>query len=218
MPSPEWKQRFLMGTRGRILSLLRRTERTVNDLAGELDVSDNTVREHLASLERDGLVRQHGLRRGLRKPHFSYQLTPEAEQFFLEACDPVLGSLLSVLSRQIEPETVGNYLKDAGHHLAQRYLPGLEEAEQAQRLQRAVEALRDLGSLVECNERDNIIQLEGLRCPLAGLVSQYPQVCLFAQALLSEIAGIPVEEHCERGISPHCRFKIPLLPSVTHTS
>src|SRR5437588_696454 len=48
-----WRGRLFKSTRGKILELLRARECTVNDLAGALRLTDNAVRAHLASLERD---------------------------------------------------------------------------------------------------------------------------------------------------------------------
>jgi predicted ArsR family transcriptional regulator len=78
-----WDRRFFRSTRGRIVTLLRRSGRTVEGLARELGLTDNGVRAHLATLERDGVVRQRGsVRRGSGgdKPAYVYELTPE------EAC------------------------------------------------------------------------------------------------------------------------------------
>ncbi len=48
-------QNFFKSTRGQIVGLLRRGVGTVEELASELEVTDNAVRAHLATLERDGL-------------------------------------------------------------------------------------------------------------------------------------------------------------------
>ena len=61
--SSAWSLRFLTSTRGRLIALLRRDTRTVDDLASALNLTDNAVRAHLAALERDGIVRQCGVRR-----------------------------------------------------------------------------------------------------------------------------------------------------------
>jgi predicted ArsR family transcriptional regulator len=58
--STGWDRRFFDSTRGRIVTMLRRSNRTVEDLARALDLTDNGVRAHLAVLERDGIVRQRG--------------------------------------------------------------------------------------------------------------------------------------------------------------
>ena len=51
------------------MDLLRTRDRTVNELAEELRLTDNAVRAHLASLERDRLVVHAGMKPGFRKPH-----------------------------------------------------------------------------------------------------------------------------------------------------
>src|SRR5882724_2203048 len=94
-------ERFFDSTRGRIVSLLRAATRTVNELANELGLTDNAVRAHLLSLERDGLIRQSGIQRGTRKPHFAYELTEEAEQLFPKAYDALLNQLITVLKGRL---------------------------------------------------------------------------------------------------------------------
>ena len=83
MPRLQWNQRFFASTRGRIVMLLRRASRTVDELAQALNLTDNAVRAHLATLERDGFVRQLGERRGNGKPAYIYELSLDAEQLFL---------------------------------------------------------------------------------------------------------------------------------------
>ena len=80
-----WDERFFESTRGRIVMLLRRSGRTVEELANSQGLTDNGVRAHLAVLERDGIVRQRGsVRRGSGggKPAYLYELTPKAEELF----------------------------------------------------------------------------------------------------------------------------------------
>ena len=50
-------ERFFASTRGRVTTLLRQGDRTVEELAQALGLTDNAVRAHLVTLERDGLVR-----------------------------------------------------------------------------------------------------------------------------------------------------------------
>jgi predicted ArsR family transcriptional regulator len=57
-------RRFFESTRGRIVTLLRRSGFTVEELARELGLTNNGVRANLATLERDGIVWQLGFARG----------------------------------------------------------------------------------------------------------------------------------------------------------
>ena len=87
-----------------MVTLLRRGGRTVEELTQELGLTDNGVRAHLATLERDGIVRQRGsVRRssGGGKPAYVYELMPEAEGLFPKAYELVLWQLLDVLAGQL---------------------------------------------------------------------------------------------------------------------
>jgi predicted ArsR family transcriptional regulator len=99
-----WDERFFESTRGKIVTLLRRSGRTVEELARALSLTDNGVRAHLAVLERDGIVRQRGsVRRssGGGKPAYVYGLTEQAEDLFPKAYEPALRRLLDVLSERL---------------------------------------------------------------------------------------------------------------------
>ena len=56
--------RFFESTRGQIVALLRQSAKTVDELARELGLTDNAVRLHLGTLEKDGVVRAGSVRRG----------------------------------------------------------------------------------------------------------------------------------------------------------
>jgi len=206
MATPPGNPRFFATTRGQLILLLRRASRTVEELAQALHLTDNAVRAHLTTLERDGLVEQQGLRRGAGKPAFIYDLTPEAERLFPKAYEPVLHQLLAVLEEQESPEQVEELLRAAGRHLA-KTLPAPAGDLEA-RLRAATETLTALGGLAAWEEAEEVFWIEGQRCPLAALIPDHPQTCRVAEALVSELVGRPVQEHCARGATPHCRFAI----------
>ncbi len=68
MPAPGVRIGSLEGTRGRIIDLLRRSDMTANEIAARLGMTHNSVRSHLAALEREGLVRARGFRPSGRRP------------------------------------------------------------------------------------------------------------------------------------------------------
>ena len=90
-----------------MVALLRRGGRTVEELARAVGLTNNGVRAHLATLERDGVVRQGGTVRsasGGGKPAYVYELTLEAEGLFPRAYEPVLGRLLDVIAEGLGPQ------------------------------------------------------------------------------------------------------------------
>jgi predicted ArsR family transcriptional regulator len=202
-----WDQRFFASTRGQIVALLRRASRTVEELAAALGLTDNAVRTHLASLERDGLVRRGGARRGAGKPAYTYDLTPEAERLYPKAYGAVLRRLLDVLAERLGPAEVLALLRATGRRLvaAQPAPPGDRRA----RANAAVALLNSWGGLAELEDQDGDLAIQGYRCPLAEAMPGHPEICALAESLVAEVVGAPVREICDRGASPRCRFAIP---------
>jgi predicted ArsR family transcriptional regulator len=206
MSTLPWNQRFFATTRGQVILLLRQANQTVEELARALHLTDNAVRSHLATLERDGLVDQQGVRRGAGKPAVVYTLTPEAERLFPKAYEPVLQQLLGVLEEHHTPEQVEELLRATGRQLATT-LP-IPTGDLSARVRGAALALSSLGGLAEVEEAEEVFWIRGQRCPLAVLVPNHPQACRLAEALLSQLVGKPVREDCARGTAAQCRFAV----------
>jgi predicted ArsR family transcriptional regulator len=204
MAAGRWNQRFFASTRGRIVALLRRATGTVDDLARALGLTDNAVRAHLTTLERDGLVEQRGARRGTSKPSTEYGLTPAADGLFPKAYAPVLGHILNALRRSESPEKVEAVLRDAGHRIAAAYDPDATAIEA--RAAVAVEVLNDLGGLAEYTVVDGAVTIRGYNCPLAAVTAEHPEVCRLAETLVSDLVGVPMHEACVRDGQPRCIF------------
>jgi predicted ArsR family transcriptional regulator len=207
--STHWDRKFFESTRGRVVTLLRRASFTVDELARELDITDNGIRAHLAVLERDGIVRQRGsVRRssGGGKPAYVYELTQEGEDLFPKAYEPTLRRLLDVLSDQLGPEESEALLRSVGRRLAEEHTRRADGTHA--RLETAVEVLNELGGLAELEERDGAVVIRGYNCPLAGVTPDHPEVCRMAETLIAELAGVPVHERCDRGERPRCCFEV----------
>ena len=209
MSLSNWNQRFFTSTRGQIITLLRRLGRTVDDLAQELDLTDNAVRAHLTTLERDGFVIQRGLRRGSGKPSFVYELTPEAEYLFPKSYGQVLDQLLEMLDERMTDEELDDLLRAVGQRMAaKRNLP---TGDLSVRLEAAVEVLNELGGMAELEIGEEAFCIRGYSCPLAAAVPGHPQVCHLAETLLTELVGVPVKEQCDRNGTVKCRFWVEKL-------
>ena len=144
METTKFDKRFFESTRGRIVTLLRASACTVDELASQLELTDNAVRAHLLTLERDGLVRQSGLRRGPRKPHFTYALTPEADKLFPKAYDALLNQLIAVLKNRMGPEEIEEVLREVGRYVASG-APSGQDADLEERVQVALKVLAAIG-------------------------------------------------------------------------
>ena len=200
-------KRFFESTRGQIVTILRGSPCTVDELAEKLNLTDNAVRAHLATLERDGVVRQTGLRRGPRKPHFTYALTEEADKLFPKAYDALLNQLIAVLKTRLQPDEIEDVLREVGRAVAADAAPG-KEGNLEGRVQTALKVLEAIGGAAEAEKEGDKIVIRSGGCPLAAAVNVHPEVCRLAETLVSEIVKAPVVEQCVRDGRPKCRFEI----------
>lgn len=204
-------RRFLETTRGRIVGLLRMGAATVEELARSLGLTDNAIRSHLATLERDGLIRQEGVRRspGAGKPATVYEIHPEAEPLFSRAYAPVLAALLDELGTQLPAERSDDLMRRVGRRLAGA-VGRAPAGDLTTRVEAAVTLLNSLGGAAQLDRRDGKLVIRGCGgCPLSAATSRRPELCRALESLLSEYVGAPVEECCDRGERPRCHFEIP---------
>jgi len=200
-------RRFFESTRGQIVTILRSSPATVEELANQLELTDNAVRAHLATLERDGLVRQSGLRRGPRKPHFTYTLTPEADALFPKAYDELLNQLIAVLKNRLQPAEIEGVLREVGRAIAAG-APPKPDASLESRVQTALKVLAAIGGAAAVEREEDKLVICSSGCPLAAAVVVHPEVCRLAETLIAEIVKVPVTEHCNRQGRPQCRFEV----------
>jgi predicted ArsR family transcriptional regulator len=202
-----WNQRFNESTRGKLVTLLRRASLTVEELAQSLGITDNAVRAQLTSLERDGLVRQAGLRRGAGKPSYSYALTPEFEPTLSRAYIPLLVRLLRELGETMPEGQLVQLLRQVGRRWGAEL--SMSTSDPRAKLAAASALLNELGGVTEVQENGDRCSIRGYSCPLGLAVQQNPRVCVAVEALLTELLGTTVQEHCDRdGERARCCFEV----------
>jgi predicted ArsR family transcriptional regulator len=207
MVTPRFDGRFFESTRGKIVLLLRRSRYTVNDLAAELGLTDNAVRAHLLTLERDGLVMSAGTVKGFRKPHSSYKLTDDARHIFPKSYDSLLNRLLDAIKEMMPTSSLGALLREVGKKIAGERTAG-NDVTVEERLNETLAVLENLGGAATATVEDGEIEIKSESCPFADTVSEHPEVCKIAESLVSEIMGRPANESCDRTSLPKCRFLI----------
>src|SRR5215217_8937914 len=94
-------------TREQILTLLRRQgDMTAAELSAGLGIGAVGVRQHLALLDRDGLVHTAGVRRGVGRPSHLYMLTEQAEALFPKRYDRLAMDALAFVEAQGGAEAI----------------------------------------------------------------------------------------------------------------
>lgn len=210
MPPMQPGSRFLETTRGRVVGLLRRGRATVEELARALGLTNNAIRSHLATLERDGLVRADGVRRGpgAGKPAVVYDLHPEAEPLLSRAYPPVLTAVLDVIVAELPADEAAALLGQVGRRLAATTGAAGGGGSLPERVHAAAALLTSLGGEVEVVEEEGGLRLRGWACPLSATVARRPELCRAVKSLVSEVAGAPARQCCEHGDRPRCCFTV----------
>ena len=208
MENSRWRQRLLESTRGRLLTLLQARDRTVNQLAHELGITDNAVRDHLVSLERDGLVRRVGTRPGVRRPHVSYGLGHGAEHIFPRPYAHLLAAFIRTVRKHLGRRSLRASMRELGRTVAREQAAKLKGRTRRSRIDAAVRLLNKIGGAAEICQDSGKVVIRSNGCPLAAVTAEHPDACLVAESLLAKVIGASVKERCQHGEHPACRFEI----------
>ena len=204
------KKQFLETSRGRIAALLQPGGLTVEQLASELQLTTNAVRAQLTGMERYGLVRRAGEKRGVTRPSQLFELTDELEQLLSGAYIPLLINLLQVFSNGLRPDQLEKLLRQTGQSLAKEIAASEGAgASLESRVKAANELLSgQLGAATPVTRPNGGFVIRGASCPLAAITHQLPSGCLVMESFLREIVDAPVHECCDRTARPQCCFEI----------
>jgi predicted ArsR family transcriptional regulator len=200
-------------TRGQLLGLMRQGTWTVDELALKLDLTDNAVRFHLASLEAEHTVERRGVRKGAGagQPAVLFGLTAAAEEAFSRAYAPVLAACVVELRETMSKPQLLAFLKRVGRRIARgnAAAPG----PLAKRAASASRVLNELGGITSVEKSGDTYNIVGTACPLASAVKADNCVCVAVTALVADIVGAQVRERCDRSGQPRCCFEITSAPA-----
>jgi predicted ArsR family transcriptional regulator len=195
-------------TRDRIVGTLRRGAATLDELVKALSLTRTAVRLQLTELERDGRVVRRGMRRGRTKPAQVYELTTEAEHQLSRAYIPVLTQLLHVLANRLTDVEFDSVMRAVGRELqAGRTRPSGTLRRRAEAASALLNQLGGLTELIE-DERGGLV-IRSYGCPLAATAVHHPETCSAMESFVTEFAGAPVTQECDRVDRPRCRFRFP---------
>jgi predicted ArsR family transcriptional regulator len=209
-------KRFEETTRGRVIALIRRGTQTVEELAQALGLSDNAIRSHLSTLERDGLVRQAGIRRGEGpgKPATLYAIDPAAEPLFSRAYAPVMAALVEEIAEQLPEASRDELMQGLGRRLAAN-MGRAPRGNLAARVEAAAELLDSLGGVTQVERKNGTLVIRGRAgCPLSAATTHGPELCRALGGFLTEYVGAPVVACCARGERPCCHFEVRDAPTA----
>ena len=202
-------KQLLDTTRGRIVTMLRATPLTVEDVAGQLGLTANAVRAQLTGMERDGLVRRVGQRPGVTRPSSLFELSADVEHVLSRAYIPLLSQLVQTFASSLPAEQVERLLRQTGTELGEHLLAGhAPSGDLKSRVALASRVLNEQRGALTHVEKDGRFVIRGAGCPLSALTGKHAGVCLAMESLVSAVVGEAVHECCIRQGRPRCCFEI----------
>ena len=192
-----------------VLNLIRRGARTVNTLAEALRISDNAVRVHLVSLERDGLIARSGLVRSgaAGQPAAEYELTGSGELALSSAYPAAMVALAAAIGEKLDVRARRALFLEAGKRLASTMVDR-DSGSLGTKAAACAELIENLGGSATITSARGSAMLEGAGCPLAAAVRNEPATCALVEGLLERHAGVNAEQLCQHGDRPSCRFRL----------
>lgn len=203
-------ERFFASTRGRIAAALRRRRSACAvDLARELDLSANAIRQHLATLQSEGLVSERHVRRGKTKPTHEFSLTPEGERLFPQRYDLLLNAVLREVRDMGGEDAVRQIFERMGRRASEKMTARAADREGEERVGVLVDLLREHGVEADYNAEGRTYVIREHNCPYAETVKEHPQVCSVIHTVLGDLfpAGSRQTDSLATG-GESCRFEV----------
>lgn len=195
----------------RILQLLKmRARMSVSQLTDALHISAMGVRQHLAILEKEGLVEYYREKQERGRPHHLYRLTDEAGSLFPTTYANFAVGLLHEVARFNGPGFINKVFRGRMKAQLQTYQQRLEGKNLLERVKELARIRDEEGYMARFDENDTDYVLIEHNCPIAVIAEEYPHVCEIELALFRQSLGTKVYrvEHLMQG-SHRCCYRIP---------
>jgi len=201
---------FFRSTRGKIVDELhRRHSASAVDLARDLGLTANAIRQQLLVLERDGFVTERSVRRGPTKPTLEFSLTARAEQLFAQPYDRMLSAVLSEVRSQDGPQAVAKIFEGIARRTSRSIAERITSPTTEGKMAALTQVLRKKGVNAEYNLIDGGFELHEHNCPYASVVKEHPEVCSVIHRVLDEtVGGTHAQTESLATGGSECRFEV----------
>jgi len=197
-------------TRMEVLELLRRKgHATAEEVASDLGVTPNAVRQHLTNLERDGFVTSHPERRARGRPSLLFTLTERADSVFPKRYGQLATMVLQEVQEMGGPDALDQIFERVAARHADAIERDLEGLDFDQKLKRVVAWIGRAGTLAEQQELPEGVQVTIHNCPFRNTALKFPQVCTITPHLISRLLGTAVSQSDSiHRHDPYCSFVV----------
>jgi predicted ArsR family transcriptional regulator len=181
----------MQATRQDILDYIRRHgEATVRNLASVLNLTTTGIRQHLAVLERDGLVKVRETRGRVGRPALVYSLTPAGDALFPHRYDELSNLLLEEIRALSGTRGLQSVLMRLAARTAEPYQGRMQGKGLRGRVEEAVAVVNERGCLADATpgeEGDYLINQ--YTCPFPNVARLHRGVCAMEVEFINQLTG-----------------------------
>ena len=197
-------------TRTNIINLLKiNGKMTINEVSTQLDMSSMGVRQHLNSLEREGLVEYSRQKSSRGRPKYIYTLTEQAKEMFPESYKSLTIEVLE------EAEDIGgeNLVNQLFTKRMESQIQSYTKRLQGKNLNKKVKELAKIrseeGYMAKISKNGDNYSLVEHHCPISMIAKKYRILCETEKKLFQRVLGVEVkrEHHLMCG-SHKCSYYI----------
>ena len=181
----------MQATRQDILDYLRRHgEATVRNLASVLHLTTTGIRQHLAVLERDGLVKVRETRGRVGRPALIYSLTPAGDALFPHLYDDLSNLLLEEIRVLAGTKGLQSVLMRLANRIAEPHADRVQGRPLPERVEESVSVLNERGCLADATRGDDGEYLiNQYTCPFPNVARLHRGVCAMEVEFVKQLTG-----------------------------
>ena len=188
--------------------LEEKTGLTVEELSQRASISRNAIRQHLAGLEKDGLVTAGATRPTGGRPEQLYVLTDAGREFFPRQYSWFAQLVIESIRDELGPEGLRKRLTALGVAVARRLRAQHPDTKtRREKVAALAELMQQMGYHASAASGSGT-RIEARNCVFHDLARSNPEICQFDLALLSTFTDSRVDhEECMAKGGNVCRFR-----------
>lgn len=205
-------------TKSQILAHIKRAGgSTVDQLASTLGLARMTIRQHLATLERDNLLQSRGVKGATGRPHYVFSLSDKGHELFPKRYDRLADMLLQEIAALEGYEIAGLtpfdkkrlILGKVVSRIASEHAPTVAGKPLPERVALVTDILQQEGGFAEWRKGEQGYEIIDYNCVYRKVAEAHDDVCAWHVALLGQLLGDEVrcDQYQSQG-SDCCRFVI----------
>ncbi|MGR9116379.1 MAG: helix-turn-helix transcriptional regulator [Gammaproteobacteria bacterium] len=191
------------------LLLTTRSGMDIEEIAEQLSISRNAVKQHLVVLEHEQLIKKDALKSTRGRPSQNYILTEQGINHFPKQYAWFSNLLLDDLKAEMKEDSFKKFMRKLGIKQATTMLSKFSNKTPEERINLLVELMQTLGyqAIRDADSGEPVIKASN--CVYHDLAQQYPEICEFDRALMSTLLNKTIEQtSCMAQQDCVCRFHI----------